>query len=223
MFRLLRKLASKLPLRYQQEMKRLRFARQIKKNQFLTYEPEFGMLSEWIGDGDAVLDIGANVGHYTNRLSRLVGAGGRVIAFEPVTETFELLAANAARFSARNVTLLNVAASEKSTVIEMTLPIFDTGMTNFYMAEIVDGAGEFSVLSVSVDSLNITLPIKLVKIDVEGHEIFALRGMEQLLKRDHPVLIVEGTSDEVALFLEGLGYSYEMIDGSPNRIFKYMQ
>ena len=134
MFKILRKLASKLPLRYQQEMKRLRFARQIKKGGFLTDEPEFNMLNKWLNKGDNVLDVGANVGHYTTRFSHLVGATGRVIAFEPVPETFELLASNAARLSVRNVTLLNVAASEKSAVVGMNLPAFDTGMTNFYMA-----------------------------------------------------------------------------------------
>lgn len=45
--------------------------------------------------GDWALDIGANVGHYTKRMSDLAGPEGRVIAFEPVPDTFAVLCANA--------------------------------------------------------------------------------------------------------------------------------
>jgi len=221
MLKILKQLAGKLPLRYQQEMKRILYGRQIIKGNFVTDEPEFGILQEWIGDGDNVLDIGANIGHYTGRFSDIVGTKGRVIAFEPVSDTFELLSANAARFSNRNVTLLNVAVSEQAGIAGMTLPDFDTGLKNYYMAEIVDGAGEFSVLSISVDALDLPVPVRLVKIDVEGHEISALKGMKRLLMRDYPVLIVEGMSNEVAAFLTELGYAYRMMDGSPNRIFMH--
>ena len=40
-------------------------------------EPEYGCLGDWIAEGDWVVDVGANVGHYTVRLSQLVGVSGR--------------------------------------------------------------------------------------------------------------------------------------------------
>lgn len=69
----LKKIASKLPGRVQQEIKRIYFANQIGKNRFLTDEVEYDHLHEWVSDGDWVIDVGANIGHYTKKLSDLVG------------------------------------------------------------------------------------------------------------------------------------------------------
>lgn len=134
----IKRLASRLPIRYQQELKRLHFANQIRNRSFKTAESEdreYARLHEWAGPGDWVLDIGANVGNYTARLSEIVGAAGRVLAFEPVPENFELLTANIARFPLRNVTLLNVAVSDQVGLCGMTMPTLETGLQNRYMAQ----------------------------------------------------------------------------------------
>jgi FkbM family methyltransferase len=220
MVNILRRLASQLPIRYQQEMKRLYYARQIRKEIFKADEPEFDMLGAWVCNGDFVLDIGANIGHYTSRLSKLVGISGRVIGFEPVPETFEILTANMERTFFNNITLLNVAVSDKTAILGMSIPKFNTGLNNYYMAHLTHDTEKLSVLSLPIDALNINEPVKLVKIDVEGHEISVLKGMKQLLKRDHPILIVEGDSGEVAFYLQEFGYSFEKIHGSPNRIYR---
>lgn len=200
----------------------MHFRRQIKKGQFATDEPEYHMLEQWIAAGDTVLDIGANVGHYTNRLSEIVGKSGRVIALEPTPQTFEILAANSAYFPFKNVTLLNVAASEATAMAGISIPkLSATGLDNYYMAQLENAGSEINTLCVSVDALNLPLPVKLVKIDVEGHELQALKGMEQLLKSYHPVLIVEGDSEDVSGFLNDLGYAAEYVQNSPNRIFTY--
>jgi len=68
----------------QHELRRLFFRRQIRGRAFFTDEREYGLLDTWLAQDDWVLDIGANVGHYTMRMSELVGANGRVIAIEPV-------------------------------------------------------------------------------------------------------------------------------------------
>lgn len=223
MVQLLKRLASRLPSRYQQELKRFHFARQIAKGIFTTAEEmdaEYARLHLWVGRGDWVLDLGANVGNYTARLSELVGPGGRVIAIEPVPETFELLTSNLARFPFRNVTLLNAAASDRAGIAGMTMPTLDSGLENRYMAHLTETGGGLDVLCLSIDSLALPHCIRLVKIDVEGHELSALRGMQALIARDRPVLVIEGRSHEVADFLKPFGYTYEDVPSSPNRLFK---
>jgi FkbM family methyltransferase len=218
----LKTFAARLPARWQQELKRLHFARMIKRDLFqkaIENEGEFNRLHLWVGAGDWVLDVGANVGNYSARLSELVQASGRVLAFEPVPDTFELLAANVVRFRTRNVTLFNVAVSDRMAVRGMRMPRLDTGAVNPYMAHLTDESAETTVLCVPIDSLEIQHPIRLIKIDVEGHELEALHGMRGLLNRDHPVLVVEGRSPEVAAFLDGLGYAFTQDEGSPNRVF----
>ncbi|MCK4306336.1 MAG: FkbM family methyltransferase [Candidatus Eisenbacteria sp.] len=218
---LLKQIAARLPSRWQNELKRIHFGRQINKGTFGTDEPEYKILHNLITPGDWVVDIGANVGHYTKRFSELVGAHGRVIAFEPVTATFSLLAANVQLFAQRNVSLINAAVSDKLDVVGMSMPNFSTGLTNYYEAHISSAADSaLSVLTISLDSLCINQHIALVKIDVEGHESFVLDGMQKLIEKHHPVLIVETGSKEVIAKLTSVGYVPEKFHKSPNVVFK---
>ena len=214
-------LSSRLPIRTQQKLKRWHFMHQLRTNQFTTPEPEYERLEDWVGAGDWVIDLGANIGHYTVRLSRLVGPSGRVMAFEPVPETFEILTSLVSASGAHNVSLFNVAASAGVVgVAGMSLPQFTSGLTNYYMASLTSTGGEFVVMTLPLDGLMPPKRVSLVKVDVEGHEIQALRGMQALLIRDRPRLIVEGRSGEVATFLESLGYRFIELKGSPNRVFE---
>lgn len=216
---MLRKLMANLPMAVQQELRRVRFRRQVKSNVFVTGEPEFSRLENWLRPGDWVIDIGANIGHYTTRLSKLVGNTGRVIAFEPIPVTFEILAANVAASGAQNVTLINAAVSAHTTIANMTVPKFSSGLDNFYEAKIEAGGEGVPVLCLTVDGLNIKQPVKLIKIDAEGHEASVLEGIRQLIQRDRPVLIIEGQDEVVAKFLLPFGYSSQVLPGSPNTIY----
>jgi FkbM family methyltransferase len=90
----------------------------------------------------------------------------------------------------------------------MSIPSFDTGLQNFYMATVTADSPSLSVVAIPIDSLRFPSRITLAKIDVEGHELAALRGMENLLKRDHPILIVEGQAEPVRDYLGSLGYGF---------------
>lgn len=227
----LKRLAAALPGRWQSELKKRRFARQIRNGTFATDEPEYAILPDVLQPGDWVLDVGANVGHYTKRFSDLVGPHGRVVAFEPVPETFAILAANSREFEHENVTLINAAASDSLNTVAMSIPRFDTGLDNFYMAHIESGphiesghaeAGDpsgLSVLSLPVDALGMGDEVALVKIDAEGHEASVLEGMQGILERAKPVLIVETESEGVIAQLTAKGYDADRLDGSPNVLF----
>lgn len=219
----LRRLAARLPVRWQQALKRRRFARRIRAGRFRVGEPEYDLLPSLVERGDWVLDIGANVGHYTLRLSELVGDEGRVIGFEPVPETFELLARHAAIAPRRNITLINAAASDAPGISTMRVPCApESGLRNYYRARLTADAqpAGFGVLTVPIDSLALSRRVGLVKIDTEGHELRVLRGMACLLERDRPTLIVEDGDPEVERFLGALGYRSEKLAGSCNRIFR---
>lgn len=219
MNRLFKKIASKLPKRYQQELKRLYFRRQIKGGGFISDEKEFDVLHTWVAEGDWVIDVGANIGHYTKKLSDLTGKAGRVIAFEPIPDTFELLTANMTGLAYNNVTLINAAASASTSIQGMALPKFDTGLVNYFRAEITTSNPSFEILCLSIDSLNLPQSIKLIKIDAEGHDISVLKGMESVLRKDHPTLIIEDDSSEISEYLEMFGYTAERIDSSHNKVF----
>jgi FkbM family methyltransferase len=141
-----------------------------------------------------------------------------VIAIEPVPETFELLAANAALNANKNVTLMNVAASDRTGLVGMEIPM-ENGLENLYLARLSDRAGDVQIFCLAIDSLHIPNVIRLVKVDAEGHELAVLRGMRALLQRDHPTLIVEDNSDQVVEFLKTFGYFHQKLAGSSNRVF----
>lgn len=218
---LVKSLASHLPNTVQHELKKLQYGVQIRYDRFYTQEPEFAVVADIIRPGDWILDIGANVGHYTKRFSELTGPTGRVIAFEPVPTTFALLASNARLFTHSNVTLFNAAVSDRFGPVGMAIPQFDSGLTNYYEAHLsAPTESDLSVLAMNIDSLGLEARIALAKIDAEGHEAAVLKGMRATLQRDMPVLIVETSSPEVIASLESLGYRHERLPESPNILFR---
>ena len=215
-----RGVGSLLPASVQRPARRFWNAQRIRFDQFSSPEPEFARLAEWVRPGDWVVDVGANVGHYTLRLAELVGSTGRVLAFEPVPETFAVLAANCDIRRCRNVTLFNAAASGQAHVVAMSIPTYEDGLNNYYQARIEAGGpgatGSLEVLAVPFDGLAIPRAIALIKIDAEGHEDSVLAGMEQVLRRDWPRVIMENTSSEAVERLRALGYEITVLAGSPN-------
>jgi len=219
---LLKRIASKLPLAWQSELKRLHYKRQLSAGTFISKEPEFDIIERLVAQGDWVLDIGANVGHYTKKLSDLVGINGRVIAFEPVPATFALLSSNVQSFAFPNVTLVNAAVSDTINTVGMSIPLFPTGLTNYYEAHLSSANNHaLSVLTLSLDSFLMDRQISFIKIDAEGHELQVLHGMKGILEKHKPTLLVETKSDKVLKSLSDMGYSHERYIDSPNVIFKH--
>lgn len=211
----LKRFAALLPAGWQHELRRVHFSWEIRRGRFMTDEKEFALLDSFLRPGDWALDIGANVGHYTLRMAELVGRGGRVVAVEPVPDTFALLAANARLFRYENVSLLNIAASDRVASRSIEIPQFAGGLTNYYQARLSSSDDGLRVLTLPIDALMLPA-VRLVKIDVEGHELAVLRGMRSLLERDHPALIVETGLQETLDVLGDLGYAVERFPGSSN-------
>jgi FkbM family methyltransferase len=216
-----KRLAAFLPHRWQQDLKRRFFRGQILRKTFRTNEPEWAAADRWLSAGDWAVDIGANIGHYTRRFSDLVGPTGRVIAFEPVPATFELLAANAALFAHANVTLLNLAASDSTQILGISIPDFDVGLKNYYGAALTSSSEGLQVMTCAIDLLAPPGRVRLLKVDAEGHDAVVLRGARALLERDHPTVVIESVSPEVVELMARLGYLREELPNSPNVIYRY--
>lgn len=221
MLTLLKRWASHLPVDMQLALKRAWCTFQLRLGLFKHDEPEFKKLADWVSEGDCVIDVGANIGVFAAALSELVGPEGHVFAFEPVPQSFHLLAYNARRFAHRNVTLLNAAASDAPELVSMAIPAFASGLRNFYRAHIVDSSTENRIFAMPVDALRIPGRLSFCKIDVEGHELKVLQGMEQTLKQHGPILVVEGDDESVREYLRSLGYNGHKMVRSPNTVFTF--
>lgn len=157
--------------------------------------------------GRTVLDIGANIGNHTLVFAE---TAARVIALEPHPLTFRLLELNSR--DRANVTLLNLGASDRHTVVQAFAPRGNMGGCS--IGRHPDGE-PVQIKVQPLDDLPGLHDVGLVKIDVEGHEEQAIRGMQKLLSAHLPLvvfeqkaeLITDGTSTPVEL-LRTIGYSH---------------
>lgn len=227
MFNLLKRVGAYLPLEFQYELRRYLYRWKLRKGTLISHEPEFQILDSYVKQGDLVIDIGANIGHYTAKFSRLVGPEGIVVAIEPVLTTFSLLCDNVRFFPFKNTTLLNLAMTDKPNVMYMQVPVNqENGLNNYGFAYLTEKKNDLQVLCMPLDSLCFPAPVKLVKIDAEGVEKSVLLGMTSHITKDHPILIIEndkeGSEDVLDLLLKW-GYESTRLPGSPNILATYRQ
>ncbi len=159
-------------------------------------EPDVVELEHLIQSGVTVIDVGANIGVYTKRLSELVGLRGRVISIEPVPDTFEILQATIRLLRLANIDTYRCAISDTEGHVRMRIPSFAGGGENFYEAEVVETSEE-SCLTVPAVPLDVLVPgpVAFIKCDVEGHELAVVRGALGLVRRDHPAWLIELSTD----------------------------
>jgi FkbM family methyltransferase len=142
--------------------------------------------------GDVVIDAGANIGHLALAASRLVGPGGKVHAFECGPRALERLRENIELNGAGNVVVVDRACWDSegtSTLYDFDEKEIDLPSMGRRSDRAV--AKEIEIRTVKIDDV-VKEPVRLVKMDVEGAELAALRGAERVLFGDpRPDLIIE--------------------------------
>ncbi len=201
-------------------------------------EPELDLVAALVGAGDVAVDVGANHGMWTLALSPAVGEAGRVYSFEPVPFTFGVLSAVVRRGRLANVTLVNKGCSDRVATMEMTVPLQSLGAGDDLQAHLAqrggeDGdAGESVEVSCEMTTLDSTLAgiegVSLLKLDIEGAELLALRGAAGLIARERPAIVCEVDAEflagfgqeprDVVEFLGQWGYEAHRYDGQARRL-----
>jgi len=177
-------------------------------------EPEIQeVLRQHLRQGMTFFDIGANIGLFSMIAARLVGAQGRVVAFEADPEIAGRLREHVARNAFSWVQVEEKAVWSEATTVHFartdpeTSP--DRGLGHVVGA---GGAGTIEVRAVSLDEFAQTNAVPdFLKCDVEGAEDAVFRGAARLLREKRPGIVCEMHSAEnhrtlVAMF-EGLGYN----------------
>lgn len=178
-----------------------------------TSEPELMQLEQWAPRHRLALDIGANHGIYAWRLRSLARA---VHAFEPNPHLVERL-----RAALPSVQVHGCALSDRDGEAELRVP--RTTSVAYHGWGTVEVSNQLTVVrSTSVDAMLVPLrrldgfeldDVGFIKIDVEGHELAVLRGVEQTLRRCRPNLLFEADDqhrpqamETVRTFLSEFGY-----------------
>ena len=202
---------------------------ELNGNEFETGELEV-LLSLVAYAKSAVLDIGANCGYYSIAIAKKY-PNVRIHAFEPIPETFESLEHNLRHNKvAERVKCNKIAIGEKKGAVTMTSTL-NTG--NY----VIPGESSkcprktitatMTTVDEYVSRLNLPL-IDGIKCDIEGAELFMLRGASMCLNRDHPWLLLEIEErwtrrqgympGEVFVYLQQKGYSGFLITRSDVRL-----
>ena len=170
------------------------------------YEPvESYLFTSLIEPGQTVIDIGANVGQYSLLASKKVGEKGRVYAFEPVPANFQRLSENIRRNAINNIVLNRMAVWHENTTVNLGLHQAEDIQENHGSFAIGGTASSVTAPAIVLDDFvkaNQLTRIDFIKMDIEGAEGFAIRGMQQTLANFKPAILMEVNREACSL----LGY-----------------
>lgn len=182
------------------------------------WEPEVTeFIKQNLRPGQVFIDVGAHVGYYSLLASRLVGENGKVFAFEPDPENFEVLQMNLTLNHAKNVMPFRQALWKRSSKAKLhsygehykMFPTLTPENISHPKAQL-DG----TTVEVETVALDNAVPtgkygitrIDMIKVDVEGAEVPVLQGMEETLKANGSVVILEDHKGEGLKWLKDRGY-----------------
>ncbi len=154
---------------------------------------EIALLCTFLEEGSVAVDAGANIGTHTLAFARHVGVTGRVFAFEPQPDLYQLLRQNLQDNSVTCVEARCAALSDCREVLYIPCRTATTGAnpgaTQLLQAPLKD-QDAIPVDASPLDDLHLER-CNLIKADVEGMELRILRGAESTLGRCMPVLYLE--------------------------------
>jgi FkbM family methyltransferase len=190
-------------------------------------------LERLVRPGWACADVGAHIGYFTLALARLVGETGRVISFEASPANEKALEANIAlnRLEGR-------VESRLAAVVEQshgTVPLYPgrSGSAEWTTSSEWTTSLDFASrkdeqptsrepLMVPTVALDDVFPagtqLQLVKMDIEGAEARALRGMARILREMKPIIVLEFHGEvgwPGVIELVKAGYTFEDLSGDP--------
>jgi FkbM family methyltransferase len=165
---------------------------------------------QYIRKGSCVVDLGANFGQMTLLFSQLVGDTGQVYAVEADDFVFSVLQQNIRANGRSNVTPLLGAVHEQDdlTLFYPTPDFKRFGAFGSYGIDPTATSGR-TVRTFTIDSLNIERDISFMKVDVQGCDLFAMRGARKTIERFRMPIVFEYE----AQFQKEFGTSFEDYSG----------
>lgn len=177
-----------------------------------------------VSPGDNVLDLGANLGYYSNLFAQWVGPNGSLYSVEPVSVFQRILHWKLDKF--KHVTILPFALGTEEKDIRLVIPAgqkyFKTGLPHVYEGEKDGSLDEYGYVFEARMKKAASLFDKLeridfIKCDIEGYEEFVLPDMKEILERHKPIVQVETWGEHkpvIDKLFHDLGYSsYQVVKG----------
>jgi FkbM family methyltransferase len=165
-------------------------ANAIKNNQIFDIEI-FEVAKKYIKPGTTVLDVGSNFGQMAILMSKLAGEKGVVHAFDADDFVYGILEKNI-KENATNIIPHYGAVHDKGNDT-LFFPVQDFerfGSYGSYGIDYVNNKGR-AVKTIKIDDIHFDLPVSFMKIDVQGGDLFALKGAVQTIAKNKMPIIFE--------------------------------
>lgn len=164
------------------------------------------VIDRYVQPGNVCLDVGANIGYFAMMMADRIGTLGKVYAFEPVPETYDVLSLNAMLAGDSALNLLPIHAAVSSNNGELSI-CRNAHSTLHQVSALVGSSAPASgrvtctTLASALERLKCDVPISLLKVDVEGHELAVLTGALPLLRsgRIHRMIIEVTPGNDAAV------------------------
>ena len=197
----------------------------LKRGRLISSEDEFYTLKKFVKKNQNVIDVGANIGRYSFKLSQIIGKKGLVYAFEPMHKSYLTLLSLIIFSGIKNILPFNLALSNKSSFVMMKE--FESQTTKKYKNYVFGTQPESRIVnnekdsvikySIKLDEMKLKKKISFIKIDCEGFELQVLKGAKYTIKKNKPVILVEHSNlNTISSFLVSLGYK-EINKGQKSR------
>lgn len=144
---------------------------------------EIELVQSLVKPGNIVMDVGANIGIYSTLLAELVGPSGLVLAYEPHPKMLYL---NAIPY--QQLIVRPFAVSEQEGMIGF---VSDRSSALSHVSKSDSSMKHLKCVTLDQEVARLRLPkVDFLKIDVEGHEEFAMLGARRLLTSDSPPVLL---------------------------------
>lgn len=185
-----------------------------------------------INESNTVFELGAHIGYISVYFSKLVGPKGKVYVFEPGVNNLSYVRYNIEHAPYKNIHLIEKAVSDENGTATFYLENL-TGQSNSLVKDyrvskkiqskaFVDlNKKEVQVETIRIDDFirqNNIQQVDFIKIDIEGAEYLAIKGMHETLSTLKPVMMIEVTENHEALFNLLKNYGYVFVDEFSNKV-----
>jgi FkbM family methyltransferase len=169
------------------------------------------------------IEIGSHIGYFSLYLSNKLKNNGKLILFECSPGVAKLLKRNIElnHFDSF-VKIEELAVSDQNSTMDLFITENEEGATHSLIGGLAGKEKKIQIQTTTLDNYfntnNITKKVDFIKIDAEGAEGIILKGAEEVIKKDKPILLIEMHTIEGSTYklaeelLKQYGYSYEVFD-----------
>lgn len=197
---------------------KLRFFWRAWRYRFRLDPAEISNLRQILSPGDVAIDVGTHKGAYSYWMAKAVGPTGQVYGFEPQKHLSQKLRHILLALKIKAIEIHQLGISSKPGTLQLFIPGMGTPSpeATFETPERYEAGVYEKVKVATLDQIlqDEKRPIRLIKCDVEGHELEVFKGGEEIIREHKPSLLFEcearhhpnGNIEKVFKYLQDLKY-----------------